>query len=51
MRAILGKIIAFTANVALMAVVFAADIPSMGGLHQPKEPANIEAVVKNHKKA
>ena len=49
MKKIMEKLFTMSAGIAMMAVVFAADIPSWGGLHQPAEPANLKEVVENHK--
>lgn len=49
MKKIMEKLFTMSAGIAMMAVVFAADIPSWGGLHQAKEPANLNAVIKNHR--
>ena len=49
MKNLIFKLMNATASVALMAVVFAADIPSVAGMNQPKEPANLKEVVKNHR--
>lgn len=49
MKKLMEKLLAMSAGVALMAVITAAGIPSMGGVHQPTEPANLNDVVKNHR--
>ena len=49
MKNLITKLVNATAGVALMAVVFAAEIPSICMMHQPKEPANLKEVIENHR--
>ena len=49
MKNFMAKLMKLTAGVALMAVAFAAEIPSVAGMHQPKEPANLKEVIRNHR--
>ena len=51
MKNFIFKLMSYTSGIALMAAVFAAEIPSMGGLHQPKEPANLYDVLQKRKNA
>ena len=49
MKKVMEKLLAMTSGVALMAVITAAGVPSWGGIHQAKEPANLNEVIKNHR--
>ncbi len=49
MKKVMEKLLAMTSGVALMAVITAAGIPSLSGLNQPAEPANLNEVIKNHR--
>ncbi len=51
MKNLMLKLMSYTSGIALMAAVFAAEIPSMGGLHQPKEPATLHQVLQKRRNA
>ena len=51
MKNLMVKLLSFTSGIAMMAVVFAAELPSFSGLNQPKEPANLQEVLQNRKNA
>jgi len=49
MKKVMEKLLAMTSGLALMAVITSAGIPSIGGVYQPAEPANLNEVIKNHR--
>ncbi len=50
MKKTIEKMLTKTAELMLNAGVFAAGCASLGGLNQPKEPANFKEVVEKHSK-
>ncbi len=48
MKNLKNRILTATANMALKAVKMSAGLPSFGGAYQPKEPTNLEKVIKSH---
>lgn len=51
MKSLMVKLLSYTSGIALMAAVFAAEIPSIAGMHQPKQPANLQEVLRSRKNA
>lgn len=44
------RILSISADIALKTALAASGLASVGGLHQPKEPANFKEVVEKHRK-
>lgn len=51
MKNLMIKLMSYTSGIALMAAVFAAEIPSFSFMHQPKEPANLHQVLQKRRNA
>lgn len=51
MKNLMLKLMSYTSGIALMAAVFAAEIPSISCMHQPKEPANLHQVLQKRRNA
>ena len=51
MKNLMFKLMSYASGVALMAAVFAAEIPSFSGMHQPKEPSNLHDVWQKRRNA